>query len=363
LNIESRAALLIPALNPGQPLVGLVRELVQRGFERLVVVDDGSEPEHRRVFDSVAAMPGVDVLRHPRNRGKGAALKTGIRHIQSRHPDCRELITVDADGQHLPEDIVKVAQALADGTNVVLGVRGFDRAVPLRSRFGNWLTRHLFRLFAGVSLIDTQTGLRGLPADHACELLDIPGMRYDFELEALVRAARARRIVQVPIQTVYLDGNATSHFRPIVDSLRVYRVFVRMLAMFARFSAVGGLSFVLDILLFWLLLKSGVTVVGAVAGARMASGIFNFTANKLSVFGSRGWRHLPREIVGYVGLFTVIMVLSAVGTTFAVELFALPALMAKIAVDSMLFVAAFGVQHRWIFRRPRHRSRESLPLG
>jgi glycosyltransferase involved in cell wall biosynthesis len=361
LNIESRASLLIPALNPEWTLIGLTQELVQRGFEHIVVVDDGSELRHRGIFDSVAALPGVEVIRHQRNLGKGAALKTGIRHISGRHPDRSALITLDADGQHLPEDVTKVAQALVDSANVVLGVRAFDRAIPLRSRLGNWMTRHLFRIFTGASLIDTQTGLRGLPADHAYELLDIPFSRYDFELEALVRAVRSRRIVQVPIRTVYFDGNAASHFRPILDSLRVYRVFLRMSATFVRFSAVGGLSFLLDLLLFWLLLKAGVTVVWAVAGARVASGVFNFTANKISVFGSCSWRHVPRELVGYAGLFTAILVLSAIGTTLAIEFLALPALAAKITVDSVLFIAAFVVQRRWIFRRPRRPLPASAP--
>jgi glycosyltransferase involved in cell wall biosynthesis len=350
LSVESRASLLIPALDPEQTLVSLVRELAERGFEHIVVVDDGSAPRHREIFDAVGAIAGVEILRHERNLGKGAALKTGIRHIRSNHPHRGALITLDADGQHLPEDVTRIAQTLADSPNVVLGARAFDRDVPPRSRFGNWMTRHLFRLLTGTPLIDTQTGLRGLPADHADELLDIPFARYEFELEALVRAVRTRRIVELPIRTVYLEGNAASHFRPVVDSLRVYLVFLRMSLVFARFSAVGGLSFLLDVLLFWLLLKAGMTVPWAVAGARIASGVFNFTANKISVFGSRGWRQVPRELVGYLGLFTALMALSAAGTMLAVEELGLAPLAAKIGVDFVLFIVAFVVQRRWIFR-------------
>ncbi|HUF72707.1 MAG TPA: glycosyltransferase [Gammaproteobacteria bacterium] len=366
LNLEPRASLVIPSLNPEQALVGLVQELVQRGFGHIVVVDDGSAPRHREIFDAVAGIAGVDIIRHQRNLGKGSALKTGIRHIRENHPNRRTLITVDADGQHLPEDVERIAQALVDcpdGQDVVLGVRAFDRSVPLRSRIGNWATRHLFRLFTGTSVIDTQTGLRGLPVDHADELLNIPLARYEFELEALVRAARTRRIVQLPIRTVYLEGNASSHFRPVVDSFRVYLVFLRMSVVFVRFSAVGALSFFLDLFLFWLLVQSSMTVAGAVVAARAVSGVFNFTANKLGVFGSRGWQQLPRELVGYLGLFTAVMVLSAVGTTLAVELFALPTLAAKIAVDLGLFVAAYFVQRRWIFGRPRRFPRAPVPGG
>lgn len=344
--------------------MGLVQELARRGFEHIVVVDDGSAAAHRKIFDAAAGIAGVEIVRHERNRGKGSALKTGIHHIRQHHPDRRALITVDGDGQHLPEDVERVASALVDcreSRDLVLGVRTFDHSVPLRSRFGNWATRHLFRLFTGTSILDTQTGLRGLPVDHADELLNIPLARYEFELEALVRATRTRGIVQVPIRSVYLDGNSRSHFRPVVDSLRVYLVFLRMSVVFVRFSVVGILSFLLDLLVFWLLVQSGMVVARAVIAARLVSGIFNFVSNKLGVFGSRGWRHLPRELVGYLALFAAVMVLSAVGTTLAVEFLALSPLVAKIAVDFGLFIAAFVVQRRWIFRRPRRAPRASLP--
>lgn len=355
LSFAPRVSLVIPALNPDRTLIGLVRDLVLRGFESIVIVDDGSAPRHREIFDAVAEVGGVEIVRHARNLGKGSALKTGIRHVRTHHPDRGHLITVDADGQHLPEDVEAIARALAgepDERHFVLGVRAFDRTVPLRSRFGNELTRRLFRLMTGVSVADTQTGLRGLSVVHADELLNVPGQRYEFEFEALVRAARTRDIVQLPIKTVYLDANAASHFRPVVDSLRITVVFLRMSAMFVRFSVVAALSFALDLLLFWLFLQADLTVAWAVVAARLGSGAFNFTANKLGVFGSGGWRQLHRELAGYLGLFATVMLLSAIGTTLVFDGFSVAPIVAKIAVDFVLFVGAYIVQRRWIFRRP-----------
>ena len=355
MNAAPQASLVIPALNPGRALLDLVSALERLGFRNIVVVDDGSAPAHLEIFEALLEMPGVELVRHERNLGKGSALKSGIRHVRDRHPQRPALVTVDADGQHLPDDIAEVARVLEsgfDGSSLVLGVRAFDCAVPWRSRLGNGLTRLLFRLYTGKSLSDTQTGLRGMAADHADELLDIPLARYDFELEALIHAARTRRIVQVPIRTVYRDGNAASHFRPVVDSIRVYLVFVRQSVTFVRFSAVGVLSFALDLLLFWLALRAGFSIPGAVVAARLGSGAFNFAGNKLGVFGSLGWRQLPRELAGYLGLFAAVMALSAAGTSIAVEALGAPALPAKIGVDSLLFIAAFFAQRRWIFRRP-----------
>jgi hypothetical protein len=111
--------------------------------------------------------------------------------------------------------------------HVVLGTRSFGRDVPLRSRLGNLLTRKLMRVLTGQRLADTQTGLRGIAREVFPQLLSIEANRYDFELDALLACRERWVIEELPIRTIYLDGNASSHFRPIVDSIRIYWVLIR----------------------------------------------------------------------------------------------------------------------------------------
>jgi glycosyltransferase involved in cell wall biosynthesis len=222
--------IVIPAYQPEPVLARIVDDLIAVGLPayRLVVVDDGSTGAAARVVDGLRGR-GPVVVRHADNRGKGAALKAGIRAVRARDPDPLGVVTADADGQHAVGDILRVRDALlAAPDRLVLGSRAFDAATPRRSRFGNAATRQAFRLATGRRLADTQTGLRGLPAallDHA---LGLPGTRYDFELELLLAAVDAGvPVAEVGIRTIYGPGNATSHFRVVSDSWRIYRVFLR----------------------------------------------------------------------------------------------------------------------------------------
>lgn len=223
---------LIPALNPCDRMLGVIDELrACEGVAEIIVVNDGSDAACEAVFQSAAERPRVELLRHAVNRGKGAALRTGIRRFLDRAAADDILVTADADGQHLPADILAVAaMAQQQPTSLVLGSRAFRGDVPLRSRFGNELTRFVFRLFTSERLTDTQTGLRAVPRPLLERLLSVKADRYAFELEMLLIASRTGvPFVTVPIQTVYLEGNVASHFRPIADSARVYWVFARYL--------------------------------------------------------------------------------------------------------------------------------------
>ena len=241
----------VPAYNPGETLPWLVDALRRR--LSLVVVDDGSEDAS--VFERLSKREGVTVLTHAANRGKGAALKTAFRHVVEHRPDAAGVVTVDADGQHLPEDALKVAArlkervsprpvispspgvspspvvppgAVVSAGSVVFGVRRFDGAVPPRNRFGNLVARAAVRALLGVRLSDTQTGLRGIPAGLLPALLDIPFDRYEFETEMLRTIREARLdIEEVPIRTVYFEAGRGSHFRPLRDSMRICRVLLR----------------------------------------------------------------------------------------------------------------------------------------
>lgn len=223
---------LIPAWQPGPALPSLIDDLSKRGFGRLLLVDDGSSAACETIFAEIATLGVVDLCRHSVNLGKGLALKTGFSRILQAHPDLLGVITADADGQHTPEDIEKVARALLSAApRPVLGSRSFGQAVPRRSRVGNTLTRAVFGLLTGVHLSDTQTGLRGLPLALLPELLALRGKRYEYEMTMLAHLCRSGRTpLQVPIATVYLDGNRESHFHPLWDSVRIYFVLLRFYA-------------------------------------------------------------------------------------------------------------------------------------
>ncbi len=221
---------LVPAYQPGDPLLGFLTELrATAPGTPVVVVDDGSAPAAARVLASVAEM-GCTVLRHPVNRGKGAALKTGFRHIAEAYPG-QDVVCADADGQHAVSDVLRVAGHVRDTDHLVLGVRRFARGVPLRSRVGNTVTQVLFRAATGRGVQDTQTGLRAYPASLLAWLLGVPGERFEYEMNVLLAAARAgHRIDEVVIATTYLDDNASSHFAPLSDSARIYWPLLRYAA-------------------------------------------------------------------------------------------------------------------------------------
>ncbi len=226
-------AVLIPAWDPEATLGALVSSLLAQGFGLIVVVDDGSRTECSHLFAELTAFARTEVLHHAENLGKGCALKTGFRHLLDSHPAMYGVVTADADGQHTPADVERIAYALlGSSSRPVLGSRAWERNVPLRSRVGNLLTRQIFRLLTGVSLADTQTGLRGLPHALLPELLALPGRRYEYEMVMLVHLCRSGQLpLEVPIATVYLENNRGSHFHPVWDSVRIYSV---LLGFYAR---------------------------------------------------------------------------------------------------------------------------------
>jgi glycosyltransferase involved in cell wall biosynthesis len=221
-------AVLIPAWQPNRSLLDVVAALRTYPFAVVLVVDDGSAEAAQPVFAALRNS-GIPVLHQTTNLGKGHALKTGFSTLLEDYPGLQGVVTADADGQHTPEDIVRVAQALAaNPARLVLGTRTLSGPVPLRSRIGNALTCRVFTLVAGTRLHDTQTGLRSLPIAILPALLAIKGERYEYETAVLVHLCRTGlRPLEFPINTVYLENNRSSHFRPLRDSVRVACVLAR----------------------------------------------------------------------------------------------------------------------------------------
>ena len=336
-------AFVIPAYEPTTALLEVVEGIRGSDVGRILIVDDGSGPEFRPLFDKLARMEGVDVARHAINLGKGAALKTGINVALLSHPNCVGIVTADADGQHLPLDIIAVADELrAMPDALVLGVRSFGSDVPFRSRLGNLTTRHLLRLVLGPKLADTQTGLRGIPASFAKLVLRIPTSGYDFELDMIVRAKHHDLLVrEIRIQTVYEDGNPTSHFRPLFDSMKIYFVLF-------RFGVLAALTAIVDNLVFYAVFLSSESILVSQGMGRLIALAFNYIAARNVVFLSRQ-RHetvLPK----YVALVVISGLCSYLLIKGILSILEIGVLAAKVLAELTLFFANFAILRDFVFR-------------
>ncbi len=339
--------MLIPSYEPDRRLVQLVKDLAWIDDLEILVVDDGSGPAYAPLF-AQAGRAGAEVLAHPGNRGKGAALRTGFAHIRAHYPG-QAVVCADSDGQHTLLDILRVAAALDDPeADLVLGVRRFTGRVPLRSRFGNRVTAALFSLVTGVRIVDTQTGLRGYPHRMLAWLEEVPGDRFEYELNVLLRASRERlELRQVEIATVYLADNASSHFRPLQDSLRVLRPLLGYAA-----SSLAG--FAIDATLLFVLYPLVGSLALAVVLARVVSATVNFLTNRHLVFRA-GSAPLWPAVRRYALLAAAVLAANLALMELTTPLFGLVA--AKVITELTVFVVGFLAQSRIVFRlrrRVRH---------
>lgn len=335
--------IIIPALDPDEKMIGLIKECFRMGMKKIIVVDDASHENCLDIFLKAEKM-GCTVIHHKTNLGKGAAIKSALRYL--RCDDC-SYITADADGQHLPSDIALIAGAMKENPDsLVLGVRNFsEHDVPFRSRTGNAFSSFFFRLATGVKCQDTQTGLRGIPHMLTDKLLSTDGDRYDFEMNFLVNAAKSSvRFVMIPIHTVYKDKNKCSHFHPLRDSFLIYKVPL-------KFCAASLISAAADLLLFmclrYLFVSRSVSdIFAATACARVVSGAVNFFLNKKWSFRSGG--ATVSEALKYIILFVSQITLSSL-IVKALSFIPINIVLIKCFTDTVLFIVSYAVQKYWVF--------------
>ena len=336
---------LIPAYRPGQALEDVIRELAGSTlFAEIVVIDDGSGPQYRGLFDRLLRFDRVRVLRHAVNLGKGAALKTGINCALVEYPELAGAVTADADGQHDPADIATVAKRFMQSPHaLIMGTRTFAAGIPWRSRLGNTITSKAMRLAVGHNLSDTQTGLRAIPRGLLERLLRVPASGYEFEVEMLIAARHpALEVVEQPIQTIYQPGNPTSHFQPWRDSMRIYFVLL-------RFGFISLITAGLDNLAFYLFFSASGAVPLSLVSARILALMFNYSLVRKAVFHSHE-RHevvLPR----YLAVGAVYLCVSYALFTTLAKILALNVVPAKIMAESFLFIINFVVQRDFVFAR------------
>ena len=353
-----RAVILIPSLEPDGRLPEYIRKLKEGGFAHIVVVDDGSGAGYQPVFDEVRAVEDTVVLRHEVNQGKGVALKTGYRYISENMPDISGVITADGDGQHTVKDCLRLAEELEKGERALyLGSRDFSlECIPPKSRGGNRLTSAVFKLLYGQYLPDTQTGLRAFRKEDLPFMLQVEGERYEYEMKVLIACSRAGiPMIPVTIETIYENDNEGTHFHPIRDSYRIYKV---ILGSFFRFMGASLFCFVIDQLLAfilreWLLpamnLAAGTLMNVNVSGwgARMVSSVVNYSLNRKVVFQDHG--KVISSVWKYAVLCVVIICVSNMGVWLLGRI-GIAGWVAKILMDCALYFASYRLQQRWVFR-------------
>lgn len=356
-------SVVLPSLDPDDKLLAVVDGLLGVGFTDIILVNDGSKPENLHYFETAATHPEVHLLHHEVNRGKGAALKTAFQWFLNNRPGAAGVVTVDGDNQHHPEDTKACSEQMLRSQKVVLGCRDFSLPhVPKRSRMGNRITCGVFKLMVGMTISDTQTGLRAIPTDIVRAFMDVKGDRFEYETNMLL-AMKAQGIDfdEVKIRTVYIEENKSSHFRTVRDSYRIYKL---ILAHFFRYTLSSLLSAVVDegifTLLSWLLQGAltglALTAVPTVT-ARAVSSLLNFFLNKKVVF--RSSTGTGKALLRYYAL-AVPLLLAQLGFTHGLyTVFSIGSsqtvLRAVIyaVVMTVLYLASFMIQQRWVFAAPK----------
>ncbi|HOO44351.1 MAG TPA: GtrA family protein, partial [Bacillota bacterium] len=280
---------------------------------------------------------------------------TGIAFVKNKYSDFDGYVTCDADGQHTIDDIINISRILSENPDkLVLGERNLEGPdIPRKSRFGNRFSSFYFKLATGLACHDTQTGLRGIPKTMTDMALETKGARYDYEMNFLIRVAKeTRNILMTPISTVYLDNNSASHFRPIVDSYRVYKEPIKF-ALSSLFCA--GIDLGIFTLVSYLFEDSVIKVVAlATISARIVSGITNFLLNRF--FSFKSFSSISRQFRRYFILYIVQMLLSMT-FVYLLSSLSIHLTLVKAIVDLILFVGSFFIQKHWVYQG------KALPLG
>lgn len=223
--MKNDVSIIIPAYNPDEKLINLVKELKKNKYDKIIVVDDGSFD--LGIFRNLKK--SVVVLHHRHNKGKGRALKTGFEYCLEKFDDITGIITVDADGQHTIEDVNKVYREFQlNRKKVILGSRNLVlKEVPIKNKIGNKIINKMIGNKFKIKIKDTQTGLRAIPIKRIKHLKQIKGERFEYETNMIIECIKRNiKIIEVPIKTIYLDKNRRSNFKTITDSVKICKTVI-----------------------------------------------------------------------------------------------------------------------------------------
>lgn len=339
--MKYRSIALIPAYEPDMVLLEVLKSLKEAGME-IVLVDDGSGVQYADLFAKASSY--ANVLTYTVNKGKGTALKAGMNYIKQNYEQNCIIVTVDADGQHRAEDAIRLCRIVEEQPDTfVLGSRKLKENVPVRSQFGNTITRFIYRLSTGLKVHDTQTGLRAFHAHFLPELLQVSGERYEYEMNVLLEFARKHIPIQeTEIDTIYIGNNATSHFHTLRDSFRIYKEIL-------KFSASSFVGFLTDYALYSLILFLFANLRLANIGARIVSAMVNYILNRKFVFQSE--TGIAKSAMQYFLLAAAILFGNTLFLETLVNDWGMNQMTAKILVEIVFFILSWLVQRSVIFRK------------
>lgn len=350
--------ILMPVYHPSTKIITICDELLGQSFGEIVVVSDGNEEDkYKKLLKSLEEM-NVTVLYHAANQGKGRALKTGFHYIYLKYVSQLEetgILTIDADGQHAIDSIVKCGHVLDEhlgAPNWIMGCRDFRHCidengkvnkVPFRSYFGNEITKCVLKILCGISLSDTQTGLRGMPCKYLPNMIQVDGERYEYEMNLILHAKETEtKFVEVPIKTIYENGNTESHFNPLIDSWKIYRLLF-------KYSLSSLISVLVEYAIFILSINSGIGILISNYMARLCSAGINFYVNKRYVFKNKGKIWL--QMIQYIILCVISINISSLFLYATSKSGILNVIWLKIIIDTILYLCNYIIQSNIIFRK------------
>lgn len=339
---------LIPAYEPEENMLDLLENIKKDTDMDIVVVNDGSSDACKDIFSK--AKEFAIVLEHEVNKGKGRALKTGLNYINDNYRGEYIVVTMDADGQHTIEDALKICDLVKKSPDIlVLGKRFFGEDVPLRSRFGNAMTRLVYKIATGVKVYDTQTGLRAFSYKLLPLMLEIKGERYEYEINVLMECSKNNiEIKEIDIATIYINNNSGSHFNVFKDSYRIYKEIF-------KFCAASIVCFLVDYalycigLVFTVSLGKGLSTVVSNVFARIVSSVLNFTLNKKVVFKRKG--NTLKLAISYFMLALCILAGNTIVLKMFVEVFNIDTKIAKLITELIFFIISWFIQKFLIFKK------------
>ena len=339
---------LIPAYEPEENMLDLLENIKKDTDMDIVVVNDGSSDACKDIFSK--AKEFAKVLEHEVNKGKGRALKTGLNYINDNYRGEYIVVTMDADGQHTIEDALKICDLVKKSPDIlVLGKRFFGEDVPLRSRFGNAMTRLVYKIATGVKVYDTQTGLRAFSYKLVPLMLEIKGERYEYEINVLMECSKNNiEIKEIDIATIYINNNSGSHFNVFKDSYRIYKEIF-------KFCATSIICFLVDYalycigLVFTVSLGKGLSTVVSNVFARIVSSVLNFTLNKKVVFKRKG--NTLKLAISYFMLALCILAGNTIVLKMFVEVFNIDTKIAKLITELIFFIISWFIQKFLIFKK------------
>ncbi len=323
----------------------LCRQLCELGADNIVIVNNGVSLSKQYLAEALSM--GCHIIKLKANEGKGSCIKAGIKYAQSKIHGIKGFITVDSDGQHRAEDVMKIARAMDLRPDcLVLGKRDMKKSTaPFGVKLGTKLSSAYFKIITGVSCKDTQTGLRGIPSTLFDLAINTKGKRFDYDMNFLTKCADRK----IPIYDINIvadfSENKNSDYKMVKDTYLIY-------ATPLRFATASVGCAIIDLVLFVILhnilpLSSAINILLATVIARIVSGGINFLINRRVIFKNCG--DISGQLLRFFILFFAIMCTSSLAVSL-LSFLPIPPIIIKVVVDILLWTVNYSMQRKWVFK-------------